>query len=201
MAAQRHDDLMKQAREAMGCDRHLFGLYCIAEENGLPIPDLFTDASYSKRWVTIYLSWLSALCEYCVEMLIKVQFCVSFSGGGGNFVLSTSLVGYSPVGGGVGPMVLDGYGIFYNICPTRLYFFQLLIFFIFICNRLYQTNLMLISLCSVYFNISVMRDSSETSASKFFCHLCETLNEMKSVIERVHHKAHDQMSSTHKAHL
>lgn len=69
MAARRHDDLMKQAREAMGCDRHLFGLYCIAEENGLPIPELFTDASYSKRWVIIYLFWLSVLFEFLIEML------------------------------------------------------------------------------------------------------------------------------------
>jgi len=49
IAVKRHDDLMKEAREANGCDRHLFGLYCVAEENKLPIPELFQDASYSKR--------------------------------------------------------------------------------------------------------------------------------------------------------
>lgn len=67
MAARRHDDLMKQAREAMGCDRHLFGLYCIAEENGLPIPELFTDASYSKRWVISFCSG----CLYYLNSLLK----------------------------------------------------------------------------------------------------------------------------------
>lgn len=74
-------------------------------------------------------------------------------------------------------------------------------FLYFVCNGLYQTNLMLISLCSVYFNISVMRDSSETSASKFFSYLCETLNQMKGVIERVHDKTDTHTSTTHKAHL
>jgi len=38
-----------------------------------------------------------------------------FSGGGGNFVLSTSFVGYTPVYGGVVPMVAHGYGTFYKI--------------------------------------------------------------------------------------
>ncbi|KAJ1522943.1 hypothetical protein ONE63_002082 [Megalurothrips usitatus] len=123
IAAKKHDDLMREAREGQGCDRHLFGLYCIAEENGMPIPELFQDPSYVK------------------------------SGGGGNFVLSTSLVGYTPVGGGVGPMCLDGYGIFYNICPD-----------------------------SFTFTISVMRDSVETSASKFFSNLCESFFIMKETL-------------------
>lgn len=124
IAVKRHDDLMKEAREANGCDRHLFGLYCIAEENNLPIPDLYKDESYTK------------------------------SGGGGNFVLSTSLVGYTPVGGGVAPMCLDGYGIFYNMSPD-----------------------------SIYVTISVMRDSAETSAAKFYSHLCESFNRMRELIE------------------
>ena len=38
-----------------------------------------------------------------------------FSGGGGNFVLSTSFVGYTTVYGGVVPMVEHGYGCFYKI--------------------------------------------------------------------------------------
>lgn len=49
VAVKRQDDLMKEAREANGCDRHLFGLYCVAEENNMPIPELFKDASYVKR--------------------------------------------------------------------------------------------------------------------------------------------------------
>ena len=38
-----------------------------------------------------------------------------FSGGGGNYVLSTSFVGYTPVYGGVSPMCKDGYGCFYCV--------------------------------------------------------------------------------------
>ncbi|KAE8740665.1 hypothetical protein FOCC_FOCC013813 [Frankliniella occidentalis] len=137
IAAKKHDDLMKEAREGYGCDRHLFGLYCIAEESQKPIPDIFKDPSYTK------------------------------SGGNGNFILSTSLVGYTPVGGGVAPMCLDGYGIFYNICPD-----------------------------SFTFTISVMRDSTETSATKFFQNLCKTFYSMRDVIDMgkgnssVKHKAH-----------
>ena len=53
-----------------------------------------------------------------------------FSGGDGNFVLSTSFVGFTSVHGGVTPMCKDGYGFFYRmgdnryaicILPTRIY--------------------------------------------------------------------------------
>jgi len=48
-AIYKHNLLMNEAREAKGCDRHLLGLYCIAMEAGLPIPQLFNDPSYTKR--------------------------------------------------------------------------------------------------------------------------------------------------------
>jgi hypothetical protein len=52
-------------------------------------------------------------------MPIKYPFFVPYSGGGGNFVLSTSLVGYLRVQGVVVPMVHNGYGFCYlNIFPT-----------------------------------------------------------------------------------
>lgn len=41
------------------------------------------------------------------------------SGGGGNFVLSSSLVGYTTVLGAVAPMVHHGYGFFYRIRDDR----------------------------------------------------------------------------------
>lgn len=41
------------------------------------------------------------------------------SGGGGNFVLSSSLVGYTTVLGVVAPMVHHGYGFFYRIRDDR----------------------------------------------------------------------------------
>ena len=34
-----------------GCDRHLFGLQITAREQGLPVPELFTDPAYTKRFV------------------------------------------------------------------------------------------------------------------------------------------------------
>ncbi|XP_052770762.1 peroxisomal carnitine O-octanoyltransferase-like [Mya arenaria] len=84
-AAMKHNRLMAEATENKGCDRHLLGLQVLAIEGGLPMPQLYTDPSYIK------------------------------SGGGGNFVLSTSFVGYTPVYGGVVPMVDHGYGTFYKI--------------------------------------------------------------------------------------
>ncbi|TRZ03117.1 hypothetical protein DNTS_029900 [Danionella cerebrum] len=41
-------------------------------------------------------------------------------GGGGSFLLSTSLVGYTTVLGAVAPMVHDGYGFFYRIRDDRI---------------------------------------------------------------------------------
>lgn len=48
-----------------------------------------------------------------------MQYIFINSGGNGNFKLSTSLSGYLPMGGAVAAMCLDGYGVFYNICPTE----------------------------------------------------------------------------------
>ena len=90
-AIQRHNQFMDEARKGIGCDRHLFGLYCIALENNLPIPDLFKDPSYEK------------------------------SGGNGNFILSTSTCGYTGMSGGASAMCQDGYGCFYNFEPGKIW--------------------------------------------------------------------------------
>ncbi|XP_074538683.1 peroxisomal carnitine O-octanoyltransferase [Halichoeres trimaculatus] len=89
-AFMKHDKLMSEAQEGQGFDRHLLGLYLIAKEEGLPTPELFLDPLYAK------------------------------SGGGGNFVLSSSLVGYTTVLGVVAPMVPYGYGFFYRIRDDRV---------------------------------------------------------------------------------
>ncbi|XP_007531987.1 peroxisomal carnitine O-octanoyltransferase isoform X1 [Erinaceus europaeus] len=80
-----HNKTMKDCSAGKGFDRHLLGLLLTAKEEGLPVPELFTDPLFSK------------------------------SGGGGNFVLSTSLIGYLRTLGVVVPMVHNGYGFFYNI--------------------------------------------------------------------------------------
>ncbi|XP_064614133.1 peroxisomal carnitine O-octanoyltransferase-like [Liolophura sinensis] len=84
-AVDKHNRLMAEAQENNGCDRHLLGLYAMSQEEGIPLPALYTDPSYNK------------------------------SGGGGNFTLSTSFVGYTTVHGGVAPMCENGYGTFYRI--------------------------------------------------------------------------------------
>ncbi|XP_069318791.1 peroxisomal carnitine O-octanoyltransferase [Eulemur rufifrons] len=85
----KHNKLMKDCSVGKGFDRHLLGLLLIAKEEGLPVPELFTDPLFAK------------------------------SGGGGNFVLSTSLLGYLRVQGLVVPMVHNGYGFFYHIRDDR----------------------------------------------------------------------------------
>ncbi|KAF5927850.1 hypothetical protein HPG69_000756 [Diceros bicornis minor] len=91
----KHDKMMRDCSIGKGFDRHLLGLSLIAKEEGLPVPELFTDPLFSK------------------------------SGGGGNFALSTSLVGYLRVQGVVVPMVHDGYGFFYHIRDDRCISFGL----------------------------------------------------------------------------
>jgi carnitine O-octanoyltransferase len=91
-AGKAHMKLMRDAQSGKGCDRHLFGLQMLAMEEGVQIPELFT----SKGWKA--------------------------SGGGGNFVISTSFVGDSPVYGGFSPMVKDGYGVCYAITSNQLKF-------------------------------------------------------------------------------
>lgn len=92
-AVETHLRNMTEAQENQGCDRHLFGLQICALENGIPIPKLYADPAYTK------------------------------SGGGGNYILSTSCIGYTPVIGGVAPMCTNGYGVFYSIEPDRINIF------------------------------------------------------------------------------
>lgn len=90
LAFDSHNKLMAEAQNGQGFDRHLLGLYLTAKEEGLPTPELFMDPLYAR------------------------------SGGGGNFVLSSSLVGYTTVLGAVAPMVPHGYGFFYRIRDERI---------------------------------------------------------------------------------
>jgi carnitine O-octanoyltransferase len=76
-----------------------------------------------------------------------------FSGGSGNFYLSTSLLGYIPHGGIVAPMCLDGYGCFYNILDDR-----------------------------IMVAVSSWRCSSETSAAKLSSSFAAALEQMQTAV-------------------
>ncbi|CAG2100244.1 unnamed protein product [Medioppia subpectinata] len=91
-AGQKFQQTMVNACNGHGCDRHLLGLYLAALENGVEVPELYTDPSYTR------------------------------SGGNGNFVLSTSCVGYWNICGSVPPMVENGYSFFYGIEPHQYSF-------------------------------------------------------------------------------
>ncbi|GMF64487.1 unnamed protein product [Phytophthora lilii] len=84
-AMARHKELSLAALSGNGIDRHLLGLQIAAMQKTGSPPALFTDPSYAK------------------------------SGGGGNFVLSTSNVsGYPWLWGGFVPMLPHGIGICYG---------------------------------------------------------------------------------------
>ncbi|KAL9966589.1 hypothetical protein ACROYT_G024691 [Oculina patagonica] len=91
-ACKKQDKLMKEAINGQGIDRHLLGLQIIAASEGMPTPTIFSD----KAWTA--------------------------SGGGGNFVLSTSCVGFTSILGGCAAMVKDGYGAFYSIEENKMNF-------------------------------------------------------------------------------
>ncbi|CAF3009700.1 unnamed protein product [Rotaria sp. Silwood2] len=91
IAANRHQQLMAEASENQGCDRHLFGLSMIAYITGKPF-ELINDPSWIK------------------------------SGGGGNFILSTSCIGFTITVGGTSPMCLNGYGVFYRFGSDAITF-------------------------------------------------------------------------------
>uniref|UniRef100_A0A8B9KJ93 Peroxisomal carnitine O-octanoyltransferase n=1 Tax=Astyanax mexicanus TaxID=7994 RepID=A0A8B9KJ93_ASTMX len=113
---------LRMRHDCIGFDRHLLGLYLIAKEEGLPVPELYSDPLYAK------------------------------SGGGGNFVLSSSLVGYTTVLGAVTPMVNHGYGFFYRIRDDRI-----------------------VAACTAW------KSCPETNAETFFHNLCTSLHEMMQV--------------------
>ena len=115
---------MNEARKGKGFDRHLFALWCMAHENKMEIPEFYSDPLYAK------------------------------SGGGGNFVLSTSTLGYTINVGFVAPMVLDGYGVFYSMLDD-----------------------------SIWIIITAYRDSEVTSAKKFLDSFESSMREIKDVLE------------------
>ena len=52
-AAKMHSKLVKECAQGKGVDRHLFALKCIAERNGLSVPDFFTSAAWQTLNHTI----------------------------------------------------------------------------------------------------------------------------------------------------
>lgn len=114
---------MKDAKNGKGFDRHLFGLWCMAHENKIPIPSFYDDPLFSK------------------------------SGGGGNFVLSTSTLGYFINIGFVAPMIKDGYGAFYTMLEDR-----------------------------IWIAITTYRDSDITSTAKFYESFACSMTEIKDLI-------------------
>ncbi|XP_078494503.1 peroxisomal carnitine O-octanoyltransferase-like [Ciona intestinalis] len=120
--------LMADCLQNKGCDRHLLGLLFICLENGFPIPELYTDPAFAA------------------------------SGGNGNFVLSTSCVGYFHAQGSVAPMVDNGYGFFYRINDNKI------IYSVSAFNSNKETNAGLLSINFQNALISVLHILSQSNA-------------------------------------
>lgn len=123
-AVNTHTGMQVAARDGKGFDRHLFGLWCAAFVHNEDVPELYEDPLYSK------------------------------SGGGGNFVLSTSTLGFTINNGFVGPMVVDGYGVFYTITNE-----------------------------SIWLNLTTFRESGCTSNQKFINALQRALRDVQRMIK------------------
>lgn len=54
-------------------------------------------------------------------MIPYCDFSSYFSGGGGNFILSTSTLGFTINCGFVAPMCMDGYGCFYSMLSDNIW--------------------------------------------------------------------------------
>lgn len=86
-----HGEQLQRVLTGQGIDRHMLGLYIGAHLRGSePFPLIFTDKAYK------------------------------LSGGGGNYRMSTSNVGYTPLFGGFAPMTADGYGVCYAMLESRM---------------------------------------------------------------------------------
>lgn len=122
-AVQKFENLMVECCKNYGCDRHLMGLALTALEEGTPMPDLFLDPAFVK------------------------------SGGNGNFILSTSCNGYTPLIGCVAPMCTDGYGVFYSIEENK-----------------------------IIFALSAFKESNETDARTLFQHIVHALFDLQGLL-------------------
>ncbi|XP_077513846.1 carnitine O-octanoyltransferase isoform X2 [Amblyomma americanum] len=123
VAVTKFEELMVECCKNHGCDRHLMGLALTAVEEGVPIPELFMDPAFIK------------------------------SGGNGNFILSTSCNGYTPLIGCVAPMCTDGYGVFYSIEENR-----------------------------IIFALSAFKESSETNAEALYQHIKQALFDLQGLL-------------------
>ncbi|XP_070566735.1 peroxisomal carnitine O-octanoyltransferase-like [Ptychodera flava] len=121
-SVKKHSQLMLEAVNGQAFDRHFLGLQILAQASGVPMPEIFQDTAWTK------------------------------SGGNGQFVLSTSLVGYSQTIGGCAPLVHNGYGITYIILDKRL-----------------------------GFTVTAWKDNQETDVHKFYNAVVETLNGMRAM--------------------
>ncbi|XP_064630184.1 peroxisomal carnitine O-octanoyltransferase-like isoform X2 [Lineus longissimus] len=124
-AEEKHNRMMSECQNAQGCDRHLLGLRLIAAENNIPDPLIYKDKAWTK------------------------------SGGDGNFILSTSMTGYSTILGGVSPMCKNGYGTFYRVPSSYI-------------------NMVL----------TCFKSDEETDVHKFYESITKSMDEMKELIEK-----------------
>ena len=111
-ACEAHGKQLQRVLTGQGIDRHLLGLYIASQMRG-EAPAIFSDKarSESPKQIAEHKSPMSPPAPLPPQAF-------KLSGGGGNFVLSTSNVGYTALFGGFAPMVADGYGAWRSLIST-----------------------------------------------------------------------------------
>ena len=66
-AVEKHNGLMKLGMQNEGCDRHLFGLLTVAQEDieFKKLPEIFTDPSFTKRLVEVNIQYPKGAYNIC----------------------------------------------------------------------------------------------------------------------------------------
>ena len=83
---------------------------------------ILTYCFYQIIWVIMLFNWnlgLRILVIIIIMFIKLVSIVIFFSGGDGNYILSTSFLGFTPATGLVVPMCANGYGFFYSIIDNQ----------------------------------------------------------------------------------
>ncbi|XP_078615782.1 peroxisomal carnitine O-octanoyltransferase-like isoform X2 [Branchiostoma floridae x Branchiostoma japonicum] len=72
-ALKKHVQLMEEAKNMLGCDRHLFGLQLIAQGEGIPLPSIFRDAAFTKKLTYSVSAWRSSKETNAEDMSASIQ--------------------------------------------------------------------------------------------------------------------------------
>ena len=102
--------------ESIDCKVRYEALRKACDAHGEQVQRVLTGQGIDRHLLGLYI--VAASQGDVPELFTDESF--KLSGGGGNYILSTSNVGYTPMCGGFAPMTPDGYGVCYSILEGRM---------------------------------------------------------------------------------